>query len=88
METISIKLVQPARATAEQFSAGAAAAWLRFARWAQTTWCVINGGHYKLLHAAPDRLALRCVACGHSSPGWSIDRARLVPVAPRGRRRG
>ena len=38
----------------------------------QSTWCVINGGHYKVLHTAPDRMALRCVACGHTSPGWEV----------------
>jgi hypothetical protein len=22
----------------------------------------------------PDRLALRCVSCGHTTPGWTLDR--------------
>lgn len=35
-------------------------------------WCVLNGGHYKVLHTQDQRLCLRCVACGHESPGWQV----------------
>jgi hypothetical protein len=43
-------------------------------------WCRLNGGHYRLLHAAPGRLTLRCYVCGTESPGWNIHAApgRLV----------
>jgi hypothetical protein len=46
--------------------------------WLRSTWCLINGGHYKVLHTEPDRLALRCVACGHMSPGWQVGSSRMV----------
>lgn len=61
----------------------AAPTWLtRVARWFQSTWCVINGGHYKVLHTEPERLALRCVACGHMSPGWEVGSTRVARRAP------
>lgn len=54
----------------------------RVVRSARSTWCTLNGGHYKVLHTEPTRLALKCVACGHTSPGWEIGGARLVPRYP------
>lgn len=39
-------------------------------------WCILNGGHFKMLHAKPERLCLKCVACGHETPGWEV---RSVP---------
>ena len=50
----------------------AQAVWGRTLSWLRSTWCVINGGHYKVLHTEPEKLALRCVACGHTSPGWEV----------------
>src|SRR5687767_6929105 len=29
-------------------------------------------GHDNLLHFERDRMSLRCVSCGHESPGWSL----------------
>jgi hypothetical protein len=54
----------------------------RVARSARSTWCTLNGGHYKVLHTEPTRLALKCVACGHTTPGWEIGGARLIPRYP------
>ena len=34
--------------------------------------CVLSGGHFKVLYTEPHRVALRCVGCGHQSPGWEI----------------
>ena len=84
MTTISISVSNPAELTAAApgMSAHAASLRTRFARWFQTTWCVINGGHYKVLHTAPDRMALRCVACGHTSPGWEVGSPRLARTVP------
>ena len=81
MTTISIRLSdhQPLTSGA---SVSARAAWTRLARWFQSTWCVINGGHYKVLHTAPDRMSLRCVACGHMSPGWEVGSPRLARALP------
>jgi hypothetical protein len=47
----------------------------------------VNGGHYKVLHTAPDRMALRCVACGHTSPGWEVGSPRLARTIPAGAER-
>lgn len=29
-------------------------------------------GHDALLHFEPDRLSMRCITCGHQTPGWDI----------------
>lgn len=83
MTTISIRVSEPARLRSNAgVSVGAASAWKRFTRWLQSTWCVINGGHYKVLHTEPDRIALRCVACGHMSPGWAVGSPRMARSMP------
>jgi hypothetical protein len=84
MTTISMRVSNPARltTTANHVSASALSMWTRFTRLIQSTWCVINGGHYKVLHTEPDRMALRCVACGHMSPGWTVGSPRLARTMP------
>ena len=83
MATISIRVSDPARlTTARDVSVHAVSLWTRVTRWLQNTWCVINGGHYKVLHTEPDRMALRCVACGHMSPGWAVGSPRLARTMP------
>jgi hypothetical protein len=83
MTTISMRVANPARlTTAPSVTATAASAWARLTRWIQHTWCVINGGHYKVLHTEPDRMALRCVACGHTSPGWEVGSPRVARSMP------
>jgi hypothetical protein len=56
--------------------------WPLARRWFRSVWCVITGGHFKVLHTEPDRLALRCVACGHMSPGWEVGTARVGKRTP------
>ena len=84
MTTISIRVSNPAQVP--PMSAGvrsdAISLWARVARWVQSTWCVVNGGHYKVLHTEPDRMALRCVACGHMSPGWAVGSPRFSRTVP------
>jgi hypothetical protein len=84
MTTISMRVENSARLTSSvhQVSAGILSVWTRFTRWIQNTWCVINGGHYKVLHTEPDRMALKCVACGHMSPGWTVGSPRLARSMP------
>lgn len=83
MTTISIRLSDPSRlSSTAEVPARARSLWARFTRWLQSTWCVINGGHYKVLHTEPERMALRCVACGHTSPGWSVGSPRLARTMP------
>ena len=55
-----------------QIARGNAARWQRCAARLREWHCVLTGGHYSLLHTERDRLALRCVGCGHQSPGWEI----------------
>lgn len=31
------------------------------------------GGHDMLLHFEDERMALRCVSCGHETPGWELN---------------
>ena len=33
-------------------------------------------GHDTLLHFEQDRMSLRCVSCGHETPGWELNEAR------------
>ena len=35
-------------------------------------------GHEDYLHFEKNRVYLECVACGHESPGWTIDSQRPV----------
>jgi hypothetical protein len=82
MTTISIRVSNPARLSTTAGLGSAVSLWRRFARWVQSTWCVVNGGHYKVLHTEPERMALRCVACGHMSPGWAVGSPRLARTIP------
>jgi hypothetical protein len=84
MTTISIRVPNPAglRTGTSDAPVSAVSLWKRFARCVQSTWCVVNGGHYKVLHTEPDRMALRCVACGHMSPGWAVGSPRLARTMP------
>ena len=43
-------------------------------------WCGLHG-HDSMLQFERDRMFLRCVSCGHETPGWALnDTARVVPV--------
>ena len=44
----------------------------RFTTWLQQTLCGF-GGHDALLHFENERMSLRCVSCGHESPGWELN---------------
>jgi hypothetical protein len=80
MTLISIRLAAPARLAnpAARVTALSTFLWTRLLRLFQSGWCVVNGGHYKVLHTEPDRMALRCVACGHTTPGWAVGAPRLA----------
>jgi hypothetical protein len=81
MTSISIRIAGPRLRTTERAATQTLptqSVWSRIVNWLRSTWCVINGGHYKMLHTEPDKLALRCVACGHMSPGWEVGAPRLA----------
>ena len=84
MTTISIRVSDPSELTATNVgvTAGAVSLWRRLTRALQSTWCLVNGGHFKVLHTQPDRMALRCVACGHMSPGWAVGSPRFARSMP------
>jgi hypothetical protein len=43
------------------------------------------GGHDALLHFEDERIALRCVSCGHETPGWELNEVPpTVTVTGRG----
>jgi hypothetical protein len=77
MTTISIGIPEPCRLS-EDAHVGATSALARFTRLARNAWCVMTGGHYKVLYTEPKLLALRCVACGHTSPGWVVGSPRFA----------
>lgn len=38
--------------------------------------CILrNGKHQQLVYRTPDRMCLRCVFCGHSTPGWVVGKS-------------
>jgi len=39
--------------------------------WMRQAICGLHG-HDSLLHFEHDRMSLRCVSCGHESPGWEL----------------
>jgi hypothetical protein len=80
MTSISIRIGEARTLTTERTALHTSlqAVWGSTTTWLRSTWCVINGGHYKVLHTEPERLALRCVACGHTSPGWEVGTPRLA----------
>lgn len=42
--------------------------------WMRQTICALHG-HDTFLHFERDRMSLKCVSCGHESPGWELDRS-------------
>jgi len=39
--------------------------------------CALTGGHDHLAHFERERMALRCVSCGHETPGWDVTRKAI-----------
>jgi hypothetical protein len=46
----------------------------RLMTWLQQATCGL-GGHDTLLHFEGERMSLRCVSCGHETPGWELNEA-------------
>ncbi|MDO8794507.1 MAG: hypothetical protein Q7J25_07810 [Vicinamibacterales bacterium] len=44
-------------------------------------------GHDSLLQFQQDRMFLKCVSCGHESPGWELNQTPPTVVARANRRR-
>jgi hypothetical protein len=85
MTTISIRIAGARTRTTDRVATQTlptTSLWTRMMSWLRSGWCVINGGHFKVLHTEPDKLALRCVACGHMSPGWQVGSPRLSRRTP------
>ncbi len=78
MTTVSIRIPGPRAISGHDVRGHVSSALQTLTSWLRSTWCVLNGGHYKVLHTEPDRMALRCVACGHRSPGWEVGSPRLA----------
>ncbi len=51
--------------------------------WIRRIWCGLHG-HDSLLQFGQDRLFLKCVSCGHESPGWEL--SETPPVREGARR--
>jgi hypothetical protein len=46
----------------------------RVMAWARSMLCGVRG-HDTMLHFEQERIALRCVSCGHETPGWDLNEA-------------
>ena len=64
-----------------QVARRSAALWQRCAARLRAGHCVLTGGHFSVLYTDDDRLALRCVSCGHQSPGWEIHKKKTIGCA-------
>ena len=53
--------------------------------WVRHLWCGLRG-HDTLLQFEQERMFLRCVSCGHESPGWDMNDSP-APVTVRGEAR-
>jgi hypothetical protein len=47
----------------------------RALEWLRQAFCALHG-HDTLLHFQQERMSLRCVSCGHETPGWSLNKTR------------
>lgn len=50
--------------------------------WLRRLLCGLRG-HDVLPQFEPDRMFLRCVSCGHESPGWVLDGPTPAPIRPK-----
>jgi hypothetical protein len=64
---------QPMRATVEHAKLEGFRA--RVMDWLRQAMCGLHG-HETMLHFDKDRLSLRCVSCGHETPGWELNQPR------------
>ena len=44
----------------------------RMIDWLRQTVCSLHG-HDTMLHYQQERISLRCVSCGHETPGWMLN---------------
>ena len=44
----------------------------RVLTWFRQMYCGLHG-HDTLLHFDKDRMSLRCMSCGHETPGWELN---------------
>jgi hypothetical protein len=62
----------------------------RLARWSwrlRRLSCSVLRRHDEVLQFEKNRLSLRCISCGHETPGWVLDRKAPVVRFPAERRR-
>jgi len=47
--------------------------------WMRKTYCGLHG-HDSYLQFEQDRMCLRCVSCGHETPGWALNETPPTPA--------
>ena len=45
---------------------------VRVVDWLRQAFCAMHG-HDTMLHFQQERMSLRCVSCGHETPGWALN---------------
>jgi hypothetical protein len=78
---VSEKLTSPPHQTLEAEGPG-----MRVLGWVREAFCGLRG-HDSLMQFRQDRLFLKCVSCGHESPGWELNGTPPRLVAQAGTRR-
>ena len=51
--------------------------------WLRQSYCGLHG-HDNLLQFEKDRMCLRCVSCGHQTPGWELSDIPRPTIVMRG----
>ena len=57
---------------------------VRVVDWLRQAFCAMHG-HDTMLHFQQERMSLRCVSCGHETPGWTLNRSPADGKASRRR---
>jgi hypothetical protein len=63
---------RPRTTAGEAHSAGLGG---RMLEWLRQAFCGLHG-HDTMLRFQQERMSLRCVSCGHETPGWELNEAR------------
>lgn len=74
------RLSEPVRTTAPMVAAADEGVGVQMVNWVHSLICGLHG-HDNLMQFGRGRMFLKCVSCGHESPGWTIRERPPADVA-------